>query len=280
MHLLEKIRTPLSIFTISLSLLICNAGDIQAELAKSSLGRVRFIQSPLISHARKPPGRQRGASSRGSCPTVNLKLPLTAIVPATLMGETKPGVDPSLTTWQSVGGLTSTANPDFVFYIPEEIAASPKEFVLQDSSGRNIYMTSFTQANSTRPGFTRIRIPLAFSLETNKIYRWFFLVNCDADAPYEVDGWIQRVALNPALSRQLQFGSKLQQTQVLAANGIWYDALSNLIELRRANPQDQDLLSDWVELLDSVGLKDLALGPISPCCQPGANANKSKPIPQ
>lgn len=276
MRQLERIRTTLSIFTISSLIFISNPGNIQAELAKSTLRRVRFVQSSLVSNAGQTSGRRRGGASRGSCPNVNPERPLTAIVPATLMGETKPGVDPLLTTWQSVGGLTTAANPNFVFYIPKEISDLPKEFVLQDESGRNIYHSYFATKASMQSGFTQIRIPLAFSLATNKIYRWFFLVHCDADARSEVDGWIQRVPLNPVLNSQLQKGSRLEQAQVFAANGIWYDALSSLVEMRRANPQDRHLFFNWVELLDSVGLKAIATQPISQCCQPGVTKSRNK----
>ena len=277
MRQLERIRTTLSIFTISSLIFISNAENIQAELAKSTLRRVRFVQSPLVSNTGKMPGRRRGASSRGSCPTPNPDKPLTAIVPATLMGKTKTGVDPLLTTWQSVGGLTSVARPDFVFYIPKEFSASPKEFVLQDSTANNIYHTSFVTAASMPAGFTQIRPTI--SLEVNKIYRWFFLVNCDNDAPITVSGWIQRIALAPVLEQRLQKANPQQQAQVFAANGIWYDALNNLIELRRANPENVTLLSSWVDLLDSVGLKKIAAEPVSQALPiQKSKASRLKPV--
>lgn len=272
-----SLRVAFSIFIISSTAVTCMPSRVQAESTAKASTRIRFVP-PRISNLGRPAGRQRGGANRGGCPS--LEKPLTAIVPATLMGEKKSGLDPALTTWQSVGGLTSVAHPSFVFYIPKEISASPKEFVLQDSSGQNIYMSSFPKVASIQPGFTQIRIPSKLSLETNKIYRWFFVVNCDTDAPYEVDGWIQRVVLNPVLERQLQKGNRLQQAQVFAANGIWYDALNNLVKMRRANPQDQELLSNWVELLDSVGLEDFALQPISQCCQVQENANRLKPVTQ
>ena len=235
--------------------------------------RIRFV-APQTNHARRPAGRQRGGANRGGCPAT--EKPLAAIVPVTTVRD-KPGEDTVLTTWESVGGLTTAIAPSFWFYVPNELGKVPKEFVLQDARGNNIYKTSLI-ASSPGGNFQKIQIPSkAATLKAGEVYRWFFLVNCHPNAPSYVEGWIQRVVLNSSLKSQLQKATLPQQASLYAANGIWYDALTTLASLRRANPSDANLLSSWVNLLNGVGLNEIShealeLGQI--------NANRSKPISQ
>lgn len=77
---------------------------------------------------------------------------------------------------------------------------------------------------------------------------------------FYVDAWVQRVAIAPELQNQLK--AKPGDYVAYAANNIWYDTLTNLAELRRNSPQNVVINRDWVELLKSVGLEDLAQTPI------------------
>jgi hypothetical protein len=100
------------------------------------------------------------------------------------------------------------------------------------------------------------------------MYKWYFIIDCDPDAPPVVEGWVQRVAPNPTLASQLQKATPQQRVALYAANGIWHDALTNLAELRSANPGDDTFSNDWASLLQSVGLEAIATEPIVECCTP------------
>ncbi|WP_210407399.1 DUF928 domain-containing protein, partial [Hydrocoleum sp. CS-953] len=44
--------------------------------------------------------------------------------------------------------------------------------------------------------------------------------------------------------------------------GIWYEALVTLAELIRSNPNDVKFTSEWQNLLNSVGLNEVATEPL------------------
>lgn len=224
-----------------------------------------------------PSGRPRGGASRGNCPSVSQ--PLTALVPATQKTLGKEQVrNSSLTTYESVWGLTVIEHPTFWFYVPYPLTLKlPIEFVLQDERGNYVYKISFT-ATETQPGIVRFQLPSTVApLEVGKMYHWYFLIDCDRDAPVSVDGWIQRVPMSPTFMSKLQKATPLQQVALYADNSIWYDALTTLAELRIANPSDDATLSNqWVSLLKSVGLDAIAHEPINQCCTLDKRAAQSQ----
>lgn len=67
--------------------------------------------------------------------------------------------------------------------------------------------------------------------------------------------------LTQALDNQLKT-AKPREYLAYSANNIWYDALTNLGQLRGANPQNSMINQDWINLLNSVGLQDFASEPI------------------
>jgi hypothetical protein len=52
--------------------------------------------------------------------------------------------------------------------------------------------------------------------------------------------------------------AKPREYTAYAAHNVWYDAVTNLAELRRANPGDRVLAQEWTNLLKAVGLEELA----------------------
>jgi hypothetical protein len=49
--------------------------------------------------------------------------------------------------------------------------------------------------------------------------------------------------------------------------GFWYDTISSLIDLRQLQPNNSDLETQWQDLLESVGLLELAEQPLLDCCE-------------
>ena len=99
----------------------------------------------------------------------------------------------------------------------------------------------------------------------NKQYRWFFTISCDQEKnapPTYVEGVIQRVELNPAVVKELETTELLKRYAIYAQNGIWYDALTTLAQLRQKNPKDAKLQAEWQNLLGSIHLDDIAAEPI------------------
>lgn len=183
------------------------------------------------------PGDRTGGGSRTPCPSLNI-LPTTALVPKNNLGK------------------TVSDRPTFWFYVPYSPQATPTgEFVLQEEDGNEVYRTAFTVPKT--PGLVSFTTPLAVEpLKINKLYRWYFKLYCEAQTastPVFVEGWVQRVDRTPALERQLQAASSREDV-VYAANGIWYDALNSLAQLRLHSPSNPTFNSDWAKLLNSTGV--------------------------
>lgn len=275
----SKLTRTKNIFLLALLTLISSSSYAKAEKVKPAPPFVHFVPPPPPSTQVIISGRQRGGASRGDCPAVDK--PLTALVPASwqaLKGKQKS--NPALNRWQAVWGLTIASHPSVWFYVPYPLTAKqPIDFVLQDTEGNNVYKTSLLVVQK-QPSLIEIKIPsTSRPLEIGKMYQWYFLVGCNTDAPPFVKGWIQRIAINSTFKRQLQAASPQQRTALLAANGIWYDALSTLAFLRREAPNDGNLISNWVNLLSSGGLKALSNEPILSIPNQ-TNANRLQPISQ
>lgn len=253
--------------------LISNPLPVSAQLVESASSlysaRIHLAQLKFPDNG-APTGRRKGGTSRDGCITPNT--PLTALVPGE---ETSVQVGTSF-NYRSKSFLASTVaeHPTFWFYVPDlPVSLSSSEFVLQDESEQDVYRTILTLPQ--KPGVISISLPKSplYSLEINQKYHWYLKVNCDqvqkTGGYFYVDGWVQRVALTPTLERQLNT-AKSRQYVVYAAHNIWYDALTNLAELRRTDSQNTVLAQDWTNLLKAVGLQDLGQEPIVHALQPVA----------
>lgn len=214
----------------------------------------RFVPPPLPRRG-APSGHPQGGASRGKCPVASSQL--TALVPVLPKTPDRPDAIP-------VWALTVSDRPTFWFYVPYPLTRDlATEFVLQDEQGKYLYQTSLAQSG-TPPGVVSVTLPATVPpLEVDKRYHWYFLIYCTASNPMFVDGWVERkpnALSQTALSRE--------QAQRYAANGIWYDALTTLAQLRRQKPQDSTLTQDWTNLLQSAGLGTIAPAPLVDCCTP------------
>jgi hypothetical protein len=202
-----------------------------------------------------PTGRPRGGASRGNCPEV--KISLTALVPS-VVAQAKKNIT-------NVWGLTVDEHPTFWFYYPyDKGCISQIEFSLQDNEENDVYRSAI--ALPEKPGVIAVLLPAtAPALAVGKNYRWFFKIyyrTALPEPPQFVNGTIQRVNPNPTLSNQLKTATPQQQLGLYANNGIWFNALTTLAELRLKSPQDTQLADDWKSLLQSVGLGDVAAEPL------------------
>lgn len=222
----------------------------------------RFVLPPLVD--RDAPGHREGAASRGTCPAIDTRL--TALVPAIGPTSNRGGENE-----KSVWSLTTSARPVFWFYVPYSTSSvRSAEFVLQDEEDNDVYSTPVKLPD--RPGVVSLRLPSTSQpLETGKMYHWFFKVSCtpqNTSSPVFVEGWVERAIPNPTLARQLAVATPQQRVAVYAANGIWQDALTTVGELRLSEPANTALKADWNNLLQSIGLANIAAEPIVPCCTP------------
>lgn len=199
------------------------------------------------------PGYRGDAATRDNCN--GEKSRLIALVPGTNLG------------------LTIAERPTFWFYVSEQVkSTTPVEFMLVDDQENTVYKDSFEVTVS--PGIIGIKLPQNVSaLEIGKRYHWTLSVVCNPGNSREtanVDGEVWRVD-KPGLQQKLDGVSGRDRILLYAENGLWYDTLTNLIELRRQNSQDAQLAKDLEDLLrqsPDIGLDKIANEPVLPCCTP------------
>ncbi|MEJ6479797.1 DUF928 domain-containing protein [Nostoc punctiforme UO1] len=206
--------------------------SVLAESTSSTINSPFFItqssQKPKLDFSSTGrPNRQTDAASRGNCDGIEEK-ELTALVPKD-------------------GGLTISEYPTFWVYVPND----PKdiryaELVLQDEAEqKTIERTRYTL--QSRPGFVSVTVPSKPKnpLKQGKIYNWYFRLVCNSGNSFDVSGTVERVSSSSAV---------INDYQSLLNNKLWYDALNNLGERRRRNPQDPTLNKQWADLLEANGV--------------------------
>jgi hypothetical protein len=222
-----------------------------------------FKTPPLLKERGAPaPGKRAGGGSRGVCPVASKSL--TALVPIIPSSPTTGG--------DSVLGLTVAAHPTLWFYFPYALTSTrPVEFILKDAQDNLIYQTQLSESGAT-PGVVGFKLPNTVpALEVNKRYKWYFTIYCDAQERSDfrsVEGWVQRVALNPSLQRELEQTKPQQKFLRYSEVGVWYEAVTALAELRRQNPQDAALKEEWDKLMQLIDLNAIAPEPITSMLTP------------
>ncbi|MCT7951499.1 DUF928 domain-containing protein [Ancylothrix sp. C2] len=197
-----------------------------------------------------PGGRQEGGGVRGPCP--NGSEQLTALSPKT------------------DAGITSLGQPSFYLYVPEGIAL-PMEFTISQYPDANnpqteekeVYKTTFNLTGKS--GIISVTLPeKTAALEVGKSYYWSFALVCKPNAREASiirGGWVQRQALSGSLEQEIQMAAKNTPEKLpglFEREGMWYDAVAALAQLRSKNPGKDNIEKEWQALLNSVELGNLA----------------------
>lgn len=183
-----------------------------------------------------PPEPRRDGGRRPGIPATDK--PLTALVP------------------EYYPGLTISEHPTFWIYVPyaSEIPHSA-EFMLWDENEDVVYETTY-QLTGT-PGIVSFHLPEnAPGLEIDQTYRWDFIFTVgDGRGDAVVTPQVRRVVLSDDLKIQIEKATTpRERIFIYAINGLWHDALTELAELRRQSPTDEELLADWEVLLSASGI--------------------------
>ncbi len=227
------------------------------SVPRPTLNLWRQSKKPLIFKTPPPPPNIGAPSQRkagGSRNTQSQQKVLTALAP-------------EYSGSQLVLGSTTQMRPTFWFYVPYKSDSTYAKLVLEDENNQTIYKTPLTGT----PGVVSVSLPSTSSaLKIGKRYHWYFNIYCNQDNEFitSVEGDVQLLGLNPIVQSELNKATPQQQVALYADNGIWYEALTTLANLRRTYPQDAKLADDWASLLESVGLQNIAAEPIVDCCKP------------
>ncbi len=222
--------------------------DIRGETKLQAQSDVDF-QPPN----RGAPGQRSDAGSRRPCPNYdyNSEKLMTALVP--------------MSKWDE----TLAPYPTFWFYIP--VKTGMAELVLKEEATNTIlYEHKFYITQGL--GIVSFKLPETTPpLEVNKAYKWefFFSCNLNSQANFKLSGVVARIATSPELQQELEQAEPQKKVEIYARNGLWYETVTLLAELRQADPQNEELAADWVSLLqdEDVNLSKITQEPILPCCQ-------------
>jgi len=210
-------------------------------------------------------GRNRTGNVRDRCPAT--QPPLVALVPSTTDGV-------------SFVEKTIRDRPSFWFYIPFFSTFNREaEFVIIDENEKDVYNARFILTKP--PGIVRLQLPDTMpALQVGKRYRWVFSVMCNPSnrsGDASVNGWLERVAISPTLTRQLQEISGLNRISIYAESELWYEMLTTLAELSQTSPQTSTLKSVWQETLSEFGLTSLSSNQWMTYSLPKSSVSSSPP---
>jgi len=166
---------------------------------------------------------------------------------------------------KSHDGLTLGESPTFFAYVSQ--SSTQVEFTLQsdDEKGTEVYKTTF---KVDKPGIVEVSIPAIGNhqkfLEIGQRYQWSFSVACDDDPSgnYFVYGIVQRIEAQETLKNDLANADPMARAIAYAKNGIWYETLATLAQMRRLAPDDSGPRTEWTQLLQSQGLESIADQPL------------------
>ena len=158
-------------------------------------------------------------------------------------------------------GKTVEARPTILVYVPAS-EASEAVFSIKDEVKDSVYEMTVVVPSSG--GVVAVELPSsAPELAVGQNYQWYLALKVDGTlkpaSPF-VDGWVKRV--NPSAEMAAFVGDDaIAKIEVLGSSGIWYDTAAKLASLRMVQ-NDEAIDQQWYELLESVGLADIATVPI------------------
>lgn len=210
-------------------------------------------QTWQISQTFKPPRRgappaSAGGSTRGTSCLLGQRI--TSLIPPDKLG------------------LTLASHPTFFWSIPKIQVETARFILLANKSQKVVYETTLKLPN--QPGIISFTLPKNVNaLEIGETYRWHFNIVCDANdfsGNPGVNGWVERIQPELPLSQALETANLRSLPSIYAESGIWHEALTSLVELRRLEPNSFSIRWNWLKFFNSVGLNAIASEPLLDCC--------------
>lgn len=207
-------------------------------------GGARAHQKPTILESEDNWTRTRGSSTAAPTTIQTIPKECTSTVPTLLVP-------------QNHLGLTTSSNPTFLWYLPNQNVEVMMFEIRKAGEKEPIY------AEQLQPsvGIIQLQLPKdKVTLEVGTEYIWSVAVPCISEGKrrkLSVEAGIKRVALSEQLTGQLsQATTPQQKARVFAQQGYWYDALETLSNAYTAN-SNQSTYADILSLLDQVGLSEI-----------------------
>ena len=161
-------------------------------------------------------------------------------------------------------GINSSASPKLFFYVPKVKQQKTLEFVLRDEQDKLMYEAFLTTEGA---GIMSVDIPAnlqANSRGEDTNYHWYLSMICNSQQRSRdivVEGWMRQSTIDVATKQELDNADPVVQAQMYHEEGFWFDALSVLANDAQSETEEPMVRAKWSELLESVGLKELATAP-------------------
>ncbi len=184
-------------------------------------------------------------ATRDQCFTSENIKPLTALIPKS----------------EKQLELTISPHPSLLIYFPPSEAQTADFVIYNNNTNQLVYKITL---NLPKTGGI-LMITLAKNspeLQTEIPYRWTVQVNCPGSNPPFIQGLIQRNIPTPELTQKLAETPTNQHWLIYSKAGIWHDAIANLAEQLRQNPNDPQLKQSWQKLLNEVELNLIVNEPL------------------
>ncbi|HEY9702520.1 MAG TPA: DUF928 domain-containing protein, partial [Allocoleopsis sp.] len=154
-------------------------------------------------------------------------------------------------------GLTVQGRPTLLVYVPKT-TAKKAFFSVQDAQGNDHFDQEINLPNQA--GIMQIDLKNAPELATGTTYKWSLVLMCNnkmlPDSP-TVEGYIKRVEANNNIKNVISSDSKLKQAKTYAEEGIWYETVAILAQLKLEQPSEQNVNTSWQKVLADAGLSNI-----------------------
>jgi Domain of Unknown Function (DUF928) len=198
-----------------------------------------------------PSNRQRGTNRDRQCPT-DLIRPL---IPEINLG------------------LTVSDSPTLFAYVSQAVPQINFVLITEKGTINNEEIVYEIAFKVDKPGIIAITIPAIVdgkkSLEVGKRYLWSLSMDCnpgempgDRSNDFWTTGYVERIEATPTLKNDLTNPDPMARAIVYATNGIWYETVATLAQMRRKAPDDAKVTAEWRYLLQSQKLDSVANQPL------------------
>ncbi len=239
-HISNKFTTFFSLLIVLNFALLVSANSAIAE----KKGKVKVVNSDFGLPTHRRDGGSR--SGRDNCVSDAENQNLIALIP------------------EKTVGINASAAPKLFFYVPEVSKQRTLEFVLRNEQDELMYEAFLSTEGN---GIMSVEVPANIRsnlLQTKQNYHWYLSMICDhqqRSRDIVVEGWMRQEAIDTATKEQLNTASSIEQAEVYSEQGFWYDALSVLAENQDSIAEQPVVRQKWLEMLQSVGLGELASKP-------------------
>ena len=160
-------------------------------------------------------------------------------------------------------GITTATHPTFLAYLPQ--TSAKQAFLTLEGESNDYLYYSLVDLPETA-GIVSFSIPETVPvLEPEQHYKFSLAIIhgqiLDPNDPV-IEGWIQRITPETVAEPQPSREALFELGAWYARNGIWFDALAILADLRAAEPDNLDAIAAWEELLQSVELDIIGTAPL------------------